>query len=211
MLTYLANYNATLTVGEVNYTYVECATFADDIKYHGGAWQSDFHFVTNPYIAEGVETDYTISYAKHNLTYGVESIIQWLSVRDDGEDYLDSYIYDYIQNSLFPGEPDVAKSYAFRLLVHYIGDIHQPFHNEAMYSSQFPDGDKGANLITLPSHYSSDELHAVWDQQMYTEHVHIARPISQSDWEAFQPKVISLMASGANAVADTEVYENIDV
>jgi len=54
-----------------------------------------------------------------------------------------------------------------------------------MYSSEFPTGDKGANLITLPSHYSSDELHAVWDQQMYTEHNHIARPISQTAWDDF--------------------------
>jgi hypothetical protein len=38
MLTYLAAYNATLTVGEGSYPYVESATFADDIKYHGGAW-----------------------------------------------------------------------------------------------------------------------------------------------------------------------------
>lgn len=38
MLTYLADYNATLTVGEVDHPFVESATFADDIKYHGGAW-----------------------------------------------------------------------------------------------------------------------------------------------------------------------------
>ena len=124
MLTYLADYNATLTVGEGDYPYVESATFADDIKYHGGAWQSDFHFVTNPFIAEGVASDYKISTAKHNLTYGVEAIVQWLSVRDDGNDYLNSYAYKYIQNTLFPGNENVAKSYAFRLLVHYVGDIH---------------------------------------------------------------------------------------
>ena len=84
MLSHLTAYNATLTAGEGNYPYVECATFADDIKYHGGAWQSDFHFVDNPYIAEGKASDYSIVNAKHNLTYGVEMIIQWLSVRDDG-------------------------------------------------------------------------------------------------------------------------------
>ena len=38
MLTYLKVYNATLTVGEENHPFVETATFADDIKYHGGAW-----------------------------------------------------------------------------------------------------------------------------------------------------------------------------
>jgi hypothetical protein len=29
---------------------VECATFADDIKYHGGEWQADYHFVDIPYV-----------------------------------------------------------------------------------------------------------------------------------------------------------------
>jgi len=64
---------------------------------------------------------------------------------------------------MFPGNENVAKSYALRLLIHYVGDIHQPFHAEDQYSSIFPDGDKGGNLFTLPNHYSSNELHAVWD------------------------------------------------
>ena len=200
-----------MTVGEGDYPYVESSTFADDIKYHGGAWQSDFHFVTNPFIAEGVASDYKISTAKHNLTDGVSALVQWLSGRNDGTDYLNSYIYKYIQNTLFPGNENVAKSYALRLLIHYVGDIHQPFHNEAMYSTQFPTGDKGGNLITLPSHYSSDELHAVWDQQMYSEHNHISRPINQTAWNTFQPRVVSLMASGASAVAKASEYQNTDI
>lgn len=53
MLEYLKNYDASLTAGEADHPFVECATFADDIKYHGGAWQSDFHFVDNPFIGEG--------------------------------------------------------------------------------------------------------------------------------------------------------------
>lgn len=99
----------------------------------------------------------------HNLTYGIEMIVQWLSIRDDGDDYLDSYVYQYIQNTMFPDSESVAKSFALRLLIHYLGDIHQPFHAENLYSSTFPDGDKGGNLFTLPSHYASEELHAVWD------------------------------------------------
>ena len=74
-LNYLTVYNATLTIGEGNYPYVECATFADDIKYHGGAWQSDFHFVDNPFVADGKASDYKIPTANHNLTYGIEMIV----------------------------------------------------------------------------------------------------------------------------------------
>lgn len=38
LLKVLEVYNATLTVNELNHPFVEAATFADDIKYHGGAW-----------------------------------------------------------------------------------------------------------------------------------------------------------------------------
>jgi len=71
----LTAYNSSLTIGEDKYPYVECATFADDIKYHGGAWQSDFHFVDNPFIAEGIASDYNIPQTPHNLTYGIEMIV----------------------------------------------------------------------------------------------------------------------------------------
>ncbi len=99
----------------------------------------------------------------NNLTYGIESIVQWLSIIDDGDDYLDSFAYEYIQNQLFPGNEAAAKSYALRLLIHYIGDIHQPFHTETQYSTEFPEGDKGGNLFRLPNQDYSPQLHAVWD------------------------------------------------
>lgn len=38
MLSYLTAYNASLVAGEKDHPFVETATFADDIKYHGGAW-----------------------------------------------------------------------------------------------------------------------------------------------------------------------------
>jgi hypothetical protein len=38
LLKALEVYNATLTANEANHPFVEAATFADDIKYHGGAW-----------------------------------------------------------------------------------------------------------------------------------------------------------------------------
>jgi hypothetical protein len=46
-----------LTYKEGNYTFVECVTLADDIKYHGGGWQSSWHFVDTPYLDEGGSID----------------------------------------------------------------------------------------------------------------------------------------------------------
>lgn len=196
----LRDYNASLTYHEEDHSFVECSTFADDIKYHGGAWQSDFHFEARLWTPPGDDGTYTQELKKHNMTYGMEALVQWLSSADDGEEYLDSYIYDYIQNRLYPGQKSVAESYALRLLIHYVGDMHQPFHNEAQYSEAYPDGDKGANLVDLKYHYGADELHAVWDILMYTQHVSISRPINSTYWPTFEANTVALQNAGAAAV-----------
>lgn len=120
-------YDPELVYREDMYPYIECATFADDIKYHGGAWQGDFHFIDYPFIDQPGKTiaDYPGSddLSTRNITVALKNIIAWIGQKN-GTDYLDSYIYDYIQNRLYPGLPDVAKSYALRLLIHYMGDIH---------------------------------------------------------------------------------------
>ena len=38
---------------ESSYPFVECATYADDIKYSGGGWQSNWHFVDNAFLDKG--------------------------------------------------------------------------------------------------------------------------------------------------------------
>lgn len=68
--------------------------------------------------------------------------------------------------SKFPTE-DQAKSYALRLLIHYLGDIHQPLHCATRVDAEYPDGDKGGNMFTLPYHYTVDNLHSLWDAVLY--------------------------------------------
>ena len=176
-----------MTEHEDQHSFVECSTFADDIKYHGGAWQSDYHFYQGAWIEEGSPSDYDLPNKTRNLTVGITNLVAWLGQKD-GDAYLDSYIYDYIQNRLYPGDEGNAQSYALRLLIHYIGDIVQPFHGEDRFDKEFVDGDKGANLFPLKYHYNVDELHALWDQVLYTERNFISRVsnhsshISKSMW-----------------------------
>lgn len=63
-----------------------------------------------------------------------------------------------------------AKSYALRLLIHYIGDIHQPLHCSTRVNKDYPKGDKGGNMFLLPYHYGSSDLHGVWDSIIYQYH-----------------------------------------
>ena len=60
MLTYLADADPDFTTHEDMHPFVECATFADDYKYHGEMWQAPFHFIDLPYVDEGSPSDYDI-------------------------------------------------------------------------------------------------------------------------------------------------------
>ena len=66
----------------------------------------------------------------------------------------------------------MQKSFALRLLIHYLGDIHQPFHCETRYDAEDPEGDYGANTFDLKYHYGVDELHALWDYIDYAGYPH---------------------------------------
>ena len=183
MLTYLQDYDPDMTYREDMHAFVECATFADDYKYHGEGWQGDFHFVTNPNIEVGSAADYDVTQCDRNLTVAMESIVGWLSGKQ-GDDYQTSYIYIHLMDE-YANNEDVAKSYALRLLVHYMGDLVQPFHSEIRYNEEFPDGDSGANKFPLPYHYEVDELHALWDKVLYEEHTNMVRPFTNDTWDAF--------------------------
>ena len=174
---------------------METATFADDFKYHGEGWQSDYHFVDFPNVEEGDITDYDIDESSRNLTTGLKNIVAWMSGKQ-GDDYKTSYMYTYLMNK-FSNDENVAKSYALRLLIHYVGDLAQPLHCENRYNSEFTSGDKGANLFPLKYHYDVDELHALWDKIIYDGYHNIARPITDDAWTDFQSQVTSAMENYA--------------
>lgn len=61
-----------------------------------------------------------------------------------------------------------AKADALRYLIHFVGDIHQPFHCLSRDSDDFPQGDRGGNSHTIqPISGWGDRdvtnLHALWD------------------------------------------------
>src|SRR2546430_11478317 len=42
-----------------------------------------------------------------------------------------------------------ARAQALRLIIHFVGDIHQPLQCTDRVSSVLPNGDQGANLVTI--------------------------------------------------------------
>lgn len=78
-----------------------------------------------------------------------------------------------------------GESLALRLLIHYYGDIHQPLHCSDRYTKEFPAGDKGGNAFLVKNHYNANELHAVWDNVIYTYHTNPKRPFTADTWNDF--------------------------
>lgn len=93
-------------------------------------------------------------------------MVSWVSGKQ-GTAYKEGYMYTFLMKK-FENDENVAKSYALRLIIHYMGDLVQPFHCENRFSKSYPKGDKGANAFPLPNHYEVKELHALWDKVLYS-------------------------------------------
>ncbi|MDP3705086.1 MAG: S1/P1 nuclease [Legionellaceae bacterium] len=59
---------------------------------------------------------------------------------------------------------DLDKAIAVRILWHVVGDIHQPLHAATQVSQQYPQGDRGGNLVRLRNNAVARNLHAYWDK-----------------------------------------------
>jgi hypothetical protein len=61
-----------------------------------------------------------------------------------------------------------ARAQALRLIIHFVGDIHQPLHCTDRVSSALPGGDRGGNLVTIKitdqnGNLQNTNLHSYWD------------------------------------------------
>jgi len=66
--------------------------------------------------------------------------------------------------------PDAEKAVALCWIFHLLGDSHQPLHAVSLFTTQFPEGDRGGNLFYIsfynpadPSSPATQNLHAYWD------------------------------------------------
>ena len=55
-----------------------------------------------------------------------------------------------------------AQAQALRLIIHFVGDIHQPLHCATRVDKSHPEGDRGGNLVTIKIP-STTNLHSFWD------------------------------------------------
>ena len=172
----LKKYYPTLTTDEGAHPFTECALFADNIKAQGYSWQSSWHFKDIPYYQDG--NTYTFKDASTDLLGAMDALVGMLT---NTGNYQSTTYYQQIAAAF--SYPEDQLSFAFRLVIHYVGDVHQPLHAEAEVNATYPSGDQGGNAEKVPSVNGVSNLHGVWDSVIYTATGYPVMPLSTSDWD----------------------------
>ncbi len=94
----------------------------------------------------------------------IPDIINWLKQTGN---YQSSFVYQTMTSSLSGLSDEELRSYALRLLIHYVGDIHQPLHATSRVNPQYKKGDAGGNFVAIPNIGGAKNLHSVWDSVLY--------------------------------------------
>ena len=168
-LAVLAKYYPTLVTEGVA-PFTECATWADDIKGKGYTFQSNWHYINLPYLSEEGTTldDFKFTQPTEDTVGALTAYTKFLKGEISASE--SEYLTDIAER--FSYETD-QRSFALRLIIHYVGDLHQPEHSTAEVNTQYPSGDRGGTSEKIPSKDGVSSLHFVWDSVLYK---YTARP-----------------------------------
>lgn len=165
---------------DAKYPFVESASWADDIKYTGWDLMNKWHF-DNIYIDgkriiprkeyEGLG----LTASKMDVVWAINELKQ--SLRNTRESLVDDRL---------------GKSINLRMLIHLVGDIHQPLHASTLVNSTFPKGDAGGNAfeIDVPS---TRDLHSFWDACLKKYPI-LRHPLSKRQFTKLEGFVSKIMA-----------------
>ncbi|KAL1304451.1 hypothetical protein AAFC00_003447 [Neodothiora populina] len=116
------------------------ATWADTYRYtSAGSYTAPFHFID---AEDSPPKSCSVDYDRDCGTKGCSI----------------SAIANYTQRVVSTSLSDTQVNYALRFLVHIIGDLHQPLHDEAL--------SVGGNDIDVTYDGTSTNLHHIWDSNM---------------------------------------------
>lgn len=116
------------------------ASWADSIRYtNWGRYTKNFHFID-----------------AHDSPPNKCNVDFERDCKDDG--CVISALKNYTQQSVEPELPFWQRNQAAKFVVHFIGDLHQPLHNE--------DVEKGGNGLSVTFDGRTFNLHHVWDSSI---------------------------------------------
>lgn len=121
-------------------SFVAAAPWLDKIRGDDIHWFDNLHYINIPFSFSAKQTLPPIN--EKNVLFGVTQAIA---------------VLDSAQTSA------ADKALNLRILIHLVGDIHQPLHTATKVSRRLPKGDKGGNLLILGRNPVGRNLHQYWD------------------------------------------------
>jgi hypothetical protein len=124
--------------------FVNAAHWADDLRpFPEFDAFKELHFIDTPFSTDGTALP---ALPTPNIVTALEDNVNILKTSTD-------------QN---------ARAQALRLIIHFVGDIHQPLHCATRVDSANPEGDRGGNLVSIMipganGKLKKTNLHSYWD------------------------------------------------
>ncbi len=121
-------------------SWVNSAVWLDTLRYQDVSWFSFMHYIDLPFSEDNSPLP---TPQESNAVWAIDKSTHTLTNR-------------YATN--------FDKGIALRVLIHVVGDLHQPLHAATKISTTLPTGDRGGNLVILPHNPVAKNLHAYWDK-----------------------------------------------
>jgi len=155
-----------------------------------GSFQSEWHNVNFPVLTEGGKAaDFDWTAKPHNLTSAVIALRDWIQ---EAPGYKESFEFKQVMAHLPNQTEQVGKSYALRLLTHYVGDIHSPLHVAEQVNSEHPSGDNNGFDFPLPKIDGISNLHDAFETDLYAMHEKISLPFTEESYAALLVKSMEM-------------------
>ncbi len=134
------NYNQALDKVYRPQTWVDSAVWLDTLRFQDVNWFAAMHYIDIPFSDDDT---LLLPPQEINALWAIEKSRHLL---------LNQYATTF------------DKGIALRILMHVVGDIHQPLHAVTRISAEHPKGDRGGNLVLLEDNTIAKNLHAYWDK-----------------------------------------------
>jgi hypothetical protein len=121
--------------------FVNASHWADDLRSDSAFdFLKPFHFITLSFSTDGTTLPTGVP-EPNNIVKGLEDNVNILRTSTDKDE----------------------QAMALRLIIHFVGDIHQPLHCASQVSNPFPDGNRGGNFFPIRVGNKTTNLHSYWD------------------------------------------------
>ena len=131
------------------------ATYPDDIKYIGWQMFNGWHYVTEPFVPPEIKSklkdikNSELKPSDENIVWAINQMKKTL--RNENLSQVDDYL---------------PKAFALMMLIHLVGDIHQPLHAIARIDPVTLKNDAGGNNFMVKYNGTTFPLHTIWDDNL---------------------------------------------